>query len=67
MFVVHCMCLGVYCVLAYTLIPVVCMFVCRANMSAIQLFKSSLLYIMYKKWERLDRSGVLSIMNGPEV
>jgi len=43
------------------------MFVCRANMSAIQLFKSSLLYIMYKKWERLDRSGVLSIMNRPEV
>lgn len=67
MFVVHRVRVRVYCMLAYTLIPVVCMFVCGANMSAIQLFKSSLLYIMYKKWERLDRSGVLSIMNGPEV
>lgn len=58
---------GSYCILAYTLIPVVCMFVSSANMSAIQLFKRSLQYIMYKKWERLDRSGVLSIMNGPGV
>lgn len=43
------------------------MFVCGTNVSAFQLFKSSLLYIMHKRRERLDRSGVLSVMNGPEV